>query len=77
MTQAKKILNHILAHGSISQREAFIDYGVQSFTRRISDLRLDGWHLVKVRKHHPTTGQVYSRYYLRGTEPKTNPALNG
>lgn len=77
MTQNEKILNHIQVHGSISQREAFIDYGVQSFTRRIADIREAGYDLIKVRRHHPTTGQVYSRYYIRGTEPKVNAQLNG
>ena len=77
MTQNEKILNHIQSQGSISQREAFLDYGVQSFTRRIADLRDSGYDLVSVRKHHPTTGQVYSRYYIRGTEPKTDALLNG
>lgn len=77
MTQNERILTHIEIHGSISQREAFIDYGVQSFTRRIADIREAGFDLVKVRKHHPTTGQVYSRYYFRGTEPKQDDRLNG
>ncbi|WP_316172993.1 helix-turn-helix domain-containing protein [Bradyrhizobium sp. SZCCHNRI2049] len=77
MTQNEQILNHILVHGSISHREAFIDYGVQSFTRRIADIRDAGYDLIKVRKHHPTSGQVYSRYYIRGTEPKTDDRLNG
>lgn len=76
MTQNEKILNHIQVHGSISQREAFIDYGVQAFTRRIKDLRENGYDLVRVRKHHPTTGQVYARFYIAGTEPK-EARLNG
>jgi hypothetical protein len=76
-TQAEKILNHILVHGSITQREAYIDYSIQSFHRRLTDIKDSGYELVGVSKHHPTTGQVYSRYYLRGTEPKVDPQLNG
>lgn len=77
MTQAEKLLAHIQKTGSITQREAMIDYGVQSFHRRLTDIKDAGYELVAVKKHHPTTGQVYSRYYIRGTEPKTNPQHNG
>jgi hypothetical protein len=70
MTQAEQILQHIQRTGSITQREAYIDYGVQSFHRRLTDIKDAGHDLVAIKKYHPTTGQVYSRYYLRGTEPK-------
>ena len=64
MTQVDKILKHIRTAGSITQREAYIDYGIQSFHRRLSDLRELDYELVGVKKHHPTTGQEYTRYYL-------------
>lgn len=64
MTQAEKILNHIHKNGSITQREAYLDYGVQSFHRRLSDLREAGFELVGERRVHPTTGQEYTRYFL-------------
>lgn len=67
MTQNDKILNHIYMRGSISQREAYLDYGVSSLTRRIADLRDEGYDIRTLRKKHPTTGQVYARYYMRGT----------
>ena len=64
MTQVDKMLKHMHKTGSISQREAYIDYGIQSFHRRLSDIRALGHRIVGVRKHHPVTGQEYTRYYL-------------
>ena len=64
MTQCEKILEHIKKNGSISQREAYIDYGIQSFHRRLSDLRAAGYKLIGVAKRHPTTGQEYTRYHI-------------
>lgn len=64
MRQVDKILNHMRKNGSITQREAYIDYGVQSFHRRLTELKDEGFKIKKVTKTHPTTGQSYSRYYL-------------
>ena len=64
MTQCEKILDHMRKNGSISLREAYIDYSIQSFTRRVKDLRDAGYNIVSVPKTHPTTGQEYTRYYL-------------
>jgi hypothetical protein len=66
MTQVEKILNHIRKNGSITQREAYLDYGIQSFHRRLSDIREMGITLLPVQKTHPTTGQGYTRYYIAG-----------
>lgn len=64
MTQTQQILNHIKRTGSITQREAYIDYGVQSFHRRLTDLREQGFNIVGRLRFHPTTGQRYTRYNL-------------
>lgn len=64
MTQNDKILNHIKRSGSITQREAMLDYSIQSFTKRISELRESGYDIVGLVKRHPTTGQSYTRYSL-------------
>jgi hypothetical protein len=64
MRQVDKILDHMRKNGSITQREAYIDYGVQSFHRRLTDLTDEGHVIKKVTKSHPTTGQKYTRYYL-------------
>lgn len=62
MTQVEKIINHIHKTGSITQREAYIDYGIQSFHRRLADLKEMGWSVTGTEKIHPTTGQKYTRY---------------
>lgn len=64
MTQNQKIIEHMLKNGSITQREAYIDYGVQNFSARLTNLKDEGYKIVRASKVHPTTGQKYSRYYL-------------
>lgn len=64
MTQCEKIVEHIQRNGSITQREAYIDYGIQSFHRRLSDLKEAGYELYGVSKQHPVTGQEYTRYFM-------------
>lgn len=66
MTQVQKILTHMQKNGSISKREAEIDYHIQNFAARMADLRAEGYRIVRTSKVHPTTGQKYSRYYLAG-----------
>lgn len=65
MTQNILILNHLKRTGSITQREALLDYSVQSLTKRISELRRGGYKIVSEKKKHPTTGQRYVRYVLK------------
>lgn len=62
MTQNDKIIKHIKATGSISQREAILDYSVQSLTKRISELREAGYNIIRKDHKHPVTGQRYARY---------------
>src|SRR4051794_34997029 len=64
MTQTQKIINHLKKNGSITQREAFLDYSIQSFTKRISELRELGYKIVGERRRHPVTKQEYTRYKL-------------
>lgn len=66
MTQTEKILKHIKETGSITQREAYIDYGIQSFHRRLSDLREQGIEFIGESKKHKITGAEYTRYTLMG-----------
>jgi hypothetical protein len=74
MTQHDKIINHIRKNGSITQREAYIDYSIQGFTARISELRDRGYHLARVTRRHPVTGQAYSRYFLQEGQQASNAA---
>ena len=67
MTQVDKILTHMRKNGSITQREAYIDYSIQSFHRRMTEIKDAGYIVRKEQKSHPVTGQSYSRYSLDET----------
>lgn len=66
------ILDHMKRTGSITMREALIDYSVQSLTKRIQELRSAGYKIESVKKLHPTTGQRYTRYVLKAKKPQVN-----
>jgi hypothetical protein len=70
-TQNQLILDHMKRTGSITMREALIDYSVQSLTKRIQELRASGYRIKSVQKLHPTTGQRYTRYTLLRKTPVT------
>lgn len=63
-TQNQLIIDHIKKAGSISRREAFLDYSIQCLTARISELRDAGYKIVGRTRLHPVTKQRYTRYYL-------------
>lgn len=65
MTQLQILMNHFKKARSISQREALVDYSIQSLTKRISELRDMGFNIVTQHKTHPVTGQRYARYVLK------------
>lgn len=65
MTQNHKIIAHLKRTGSITQREAILDYSIQSLTKRISELRDAGHTIVSKVKHHPITKQKYVRYEMK------------
>lgn len=60
--QAKTIYNHIRRTGSITQRQALMDYSVQSLTKRISELNEKGIAIDREFRYHPITGQRYAVY---------------
>jgi len=64
MTQNQIILKHLNKAGSITVREAIVEYSIQSLTKRIQELRESGNHIVSHVKYHPVTGQKYVRYTL-------------
>lgn len=66
MTQVEVMLRHLQKNGSITQREAFLDYSVQSFHRRLTDLREIGVILRAEPRTHKVTGQEYTRYFYVG-----------
>ena len=63
-TQNAKIIKHLRATKVLTQREAMLDYSIQSITKRISELRKSGYRIDGVKGKHPTTGQNYTRYVL-------------
>ena len=64
MKQNDKIIKHLRATKGLTGREALIDYSIQSFTKRISELRKDGWNIKGIKGNHPVTNQRYTRYVL-------------
>jgi hypothetical protein len=63
-TQHTLILNHLRKTKGLTVREAMVDYSIQSFTKRISELRQLGYSIEGVKGKHPVTGQRYTRYVL-------------
>ena len=63
-TQNNKIIKHLRATKGLTLREAMLDYSIQSFTKRISELRKSGYRIDGVKGKHPVTGQQYTRYAL-------------
>ncbi|OYY49051.1 MAG: hypothetical protein B7Y48_07640 [Methylophilales bacterium 28-44-11] len=61
--QVQTLLNHLKAHGSISQAEAGLIYKIRSLPRRISDLKELGHNITRELKKD-ATGQRYARYTL-------------
>lgn len=66
--QRQQILKHLKNAGSITQREAIVEYSIQSLTKRVSELRREGYNIAGENKRHPMTGQRYKRYSLGSPE---------
>ena len=64
MSQNEILIQHFKKAKSISQREALVDYSIQSLTKRISELRGMGYNIKTQHKKHPITGQKYARYVM-------------
>jgi len=64
MTQNQVILKHLNKTGSITVREAVVEYSIQSLTKRVQELRESGYHIKSHVKYDPVTGQKYVRYTL-------------
>jgi hypothetical protein len=63
-TQHETILNHLRLTKGLTVREALVDYSIQSFTARITELRKMGYNIQGIKGKHPVTGQRYTRYVL-------------
>lgn len=75
MSQNQLILDHMQRTGSITLREALMDYSVQCLTKRIQELREAGHDIVTHFKHHPTTNQRYARYVMNRNTKKRYTAV--
>jgi len=64
MTNQSKLLNHFKKAGSISNREAILDYSIGSLTKEISKLRQLGYGILSVRRSHPVTQCTDPRRWL-------------
>lgn len=58
------IMKHLETVGSITNREAIVEYNIMALPRRIKDLEEFGVKFSRVKKSHPVTGQRYTRYHL-------------
>ncbi len=67
-TQHNNILKHLRTTKGITVREAMIEYSISSLTKRIHELRGQGYDILSTRKSHPVTGQRYVRYTLLSEE---------
>lgn len=63
-TQHEKIMTHFKKAGSITVREAIVEYSIQSLTKRIQELREMGHNIISHVKYHPVSKQKYVRYTL-------------
>ena len=64
MSQHNMILTHLRASKGLTLREALLDYSIQSFPKRISELRKSGHRIDGIPGRHPVTNQRYTRYTL-------------
>ena len=70
-TQRAKILAYCAEHGSITVREAVVKLGINSPTKRISEMVKEGFDVQKedwVRVKEDGTAVRFKRYYI--TKPK-------
>ena len=64
MSQHNMILTHLRASKGLTLREALLDYSIQSFPKRISELRKSGHRIDGIAGRHQVTNQRYTRYTL-------------
>ena len=66
-SQANTVLNFMEQAGSITAREAMLEFSITSaaLSRRIKDMKEVGIEIVHTPKRHPTTNQRYTRYSIK------------
>jgi len=74
--QACTVLEYIAHNGSITAREALLDFDMTSATlaRRICELEAEGFQVARTPRKHPVTGKRYTKYAVTGyRDPKEEP----
>lgn len=66
-TQRGKILAYCAEHGSITVREAFTELGINSPTKRISEMRKSGEYTVTVVEER-NEDKRWNRYFIAAKE---------
>lgn len=66
-TQRGKILAYCAEHGSITVREAFTELGINSPTKRISEMRKSGEYTVTVVEER-NENKRWNRYFITRRE---------
>lgn len=66
-TQRGKILAYCAEHGSITVREAFTELGINSPTKRISEMRKSGEYTVTVVEER-NENKRWNRYFIAAKE---------
>lgn len=74
-TQRSKILAYCAEHGSITVREAFTQLGINSPTKRISEIRKSGGYKVEVIEERSGTTR-WNRYFIAPVEGEENEEKN-
>lgn len=73
-TQRSKILAYCAEHGSITIREAFTELGINSPTKRISEMRKSGLYKVETIEERRTdlngATKRWTRYFITHMEDK-------
>ena len=69
-TYSQLILNHMLAGQSISNMEAFAQYGMTCFLQRVSDLRASGVPIQD--KFVSRNGKCFKKYWIAESDRPTD-----
>lgn len=64
--QGRRLMSYLQQGYSITIRSAMMDFGIYALSKRISELRAQGFPIVAEREKNPATGQRYHRYSLYG-----------
>lgn len=70
-TQRSKILAYCAEHGSITVREAFTKLGINSPTKRISEMKKSGEYKIEI-VEEKDSAKRWNRYFISKIEGENN-----